>query len=250
MTLPSVFIDRPFAHRGLHNAEMDRAENSKKSILAAIVAGYGIEIDLQLSCDGVPMVFHDYSLGRLAQANGPIAQRSAAELGAINLLYDGGSIQTLSQVLNQVAGQVPLLIEFKDQDRQMGPNIGPLGKAAAKILRNYSGPYAVMSFNPHAVYELQHLLPETPRGIVTDPYSAKDWPTLPAHVRNHLRNISDYGSTGSCFISHNQTDLTAKPVTLLKYVGATILCWTVKSAKAEAHARKVADNITFEGYMA
>lgn len=250
MTLPAAFLDRPLAHRALHDIAMGQAENSTKSVAAAIVAGYAIEIDLQLSSDGVPMVFHDYDLGRLAEATGPVAQRTAVELGAIALRHDGGGIPTLSQVLDQVAGQVPLLIEFKDQDGQMGPNVGSLGEAAAKILRQYTGSFAVMSFNPHAVDELQRLLPDAPRGIVTDPYSDRDWPTLPASIRDHLRNIPDYTQTGSSFISHNQSDLGAAPVGTLKSAGASILCWTVKSANVEARAREIADNITFEGYLA
>ncbi len=250
MTLPDVFLNRPIAHRALHDTAMGRAENSTKSIAAAIAAGYGIEIDLQLSSDGVPMVFHDYDLGRLTGASGPVAQRTAAELGAIPLLHDGGGIPTLAQVLDLVAGQVPLLIEFKDQDGQMGPNVGPLGAAAAEILRGYAGLFAVMSFNPHAVDELQRLLPGTPRGIVTGSFVATNWPTLPTHVRDHLRGIPDYDRTGSCFISHRQSDLDAAPVVALKSAGAAILCWTVKSAEVEARARKIADNITFEGYLA
>jgi len=250
MMLLAAFFDRPFAHRALHDVGLGRAENSTKSIAAAIAAGYGIEVDLQLSSDGVPMVFHDYDLGRLTGVAGPIAQRTAAELGAIPLLHDGGGIPTLAQMLNLVAGQAPLLIEFKDQDGQMGQNVGPMGNAAAQILRDYTGAFAVMSFNPHAVDELQRLLPDAPRGIVTDPYSASDWPILPAHVRDHLRGIPDYARTGSCFISHNQADLDAAPVAALKSAGAAVFCWTVKSAKVETRARKFADNITFEGYLA
>jgi glycerophosphoryl diester phosphodiesterase len=250
MTLPPVFFDRPFAHRALHDVTAGRAENSTKSIAAAIATGYGIEIDLQLSSDGVPMVFHDYDLARLSLGIGPVAQQTAAQLNAITLRHDGGGIPTLEQVLEQVQGQVPLLIEFKDQDGQMGPNVGSLGSAAAALLRDYAGPFAVMSFNPHAVGELQHLLPNAPRGIVTDPYRAADWPTLPAAVCDHLRDILDYQLTGSCFISHNQSDLDAAPVAAVKSAGAAILCWTVKSAEIEGRARKVADNITFEGYLA
>jgi len=250
MTLPAVFFDRPIAHRALHDVGAGRAENSTKAIAAAIDANYGIEIDLQLSSDGVPMVFHDYDLARLAEATGAVAQRTAADLGKIALRHDGDGIPTLAQVLAQVDGQVPLLIEFKDQDGLMGPNVGALGGAAAKLLRDYAGPYAVMSFNPHATAELKSLLPDVPRGIVTDPYRADDWPMLPATVRDHLRSIPDYADTGSCFVSHKQSDLTAEPVTTLKAQGATILCWTVKSAEVEARARQIADNITFEGYLA
>jgi len=250
MTLPAVFFDRPFAHRALHDARYGRAENSPKAIAAAIDAGYGIEIDLQLSLDGIPMVFHDYDLARLTTGKGAVAQQTASQLGTTSLRHDGDGVPTLEQVLSQVDGRVPLLIEFKDQDGQMGPNVGALGAAAASILRTYDGPFAVMSFNPHAVDELRHLLPDAPRGIVTDPFKRNEWATLPAHVCDHLRGIPDYDRTGACFISHNQDDLDARRVAALKSAGATILCWTVKSKQIELRARKIADNITFEGYLA
>ena len=250
MTLDPAFLARPIAHRALHDVAAGRAENSPKAIAAALDAGYGIEIDLQLSRDGVPMVFHDYALDRLAEATGAIAQRTAAELAQITLRHDGDGIPTLAQVLDQVAGRVPLLIEFKDQDGQMGPNIGTLGHEAAKLLRTYQGAIGVMSFNPHAVNEMRDLLPDVPRGIVTDPYSADDWPILPAKVRENLAKIPDYDAAECCFISHNVHDLTDPRVTDLRAHGATILCWTVKSADVETQARKVAHNVTFEGYLA
>lgn len=250
MKLPDVFLNRPLAHRGLHDIAAGRAENSLKSFQAAIDGNYGIELDLQISSDGVAMVFHDYGLARLTAAKGPVAQHTAAQLGDISLLHDGDGIPTLAKVLALVDGRVPLLIEVKDQDGQMGPNIGPLGEAAAYCLRDYKGPFAMMSFNPHATAEMMQLLPEAPRGIVTDPYTADDWPLLPQATRETLRAIPDYARTGSCFVSHNLADLRAPRIAALKAEGAAILCWTVKSAETEAEARKVADNITFEGYLA
>ena len=250
MKLPDAFLSRPLAHRGLHDKKAGRAENSRKAFQAAMEAGYGIELDLQLSSDGVAIVFHDYELGRLTGAKGAVAQQTATDLGTIPLLQDGDGIPTLAEVLALVDGRVPLLIEIKDQDGQMGPNIGPLGEAAAYCLRGYAGPFAVMSFNPHATAEMAQLLPEAPRGIVTDPYTADDWPLLPQTTRETLRAIPDYARTGSCFVSHNVTDLRAPRIAALKAEGAAILCWTVKSAEMEVEARKVADNITFEGYLA
>lgn len=250
MTLDPAFLASPLAHRGLHDVAAGRAENSRKAIAAAINAGYGIEIDLQLSSDGVPMVFHDYALDRLAEATGPVAMRTAVELGGIPLRHDGDGIPTLAEVLDQVAGQVPLLIEIKDQDGLMGSKIGPLGAATAELVRAYQGPVAMMSFNPHAVIEMRDLLPNVPRGLVTDPYTADDWPTLPENTRTLLAQIADYDAADCCFVSHKVRDLDAPRITELRENGATILCWTVKSPQVEAEARKVAHNITFEGYLA
>lgn len=248
MTLPPSFLAQPIAHRALHDAAI--AENSMSAIRAAVAAGYGIEIDIQPSKDGAPMVFHDYDLGRLTQETGPVAMRTAAELGEIALKGGGGRVPTLMQVLKAVAGRVPLLIEIKDQDGALGPKVGDLEKAVCEELDGYTGDVAMMSFNPHSVAACQAHAPHIPRGITTCPYPAKDWPTVPETVRAALREIPDYDRVGASFISHQQDDLGSPHVAALKARGVPVLCWTVRSPEIEAEARKVADNITFEGYRA
>lgn len=250
MTLPPAFLDRPITHRGLHDVMNGRPENSVEAIEAAIAAGYGIEIDLQLSNDGAAMVFHDYHLARLTAETGPVGQRSTADLQAIPLTGGTQGIPTLPEVLALVNGQVPLLIEIKDQDGAMGPNIGPLEHATATALQDYTGDVAVMSFNPHAVSAFGAAAPDIPRGLVTSAYVYDDWPTVPEAICDRLRDIPDYVGTGATFISHEAADLNRPRVADLKAQGATILCWTIKSAAAEAQARKIADNVTFEGYLA
>jgi len=132
----------------------------------------------------------------------------------------------------------------------MGPNVGALEAATARALSGYKGAFAVMSFNPHSVAAMAELLPDAPRGIVTSAYTAEDWPTVPAATRDILRDIPDFDRTGSSFISHEAADLDRPRVAELKAAGATILCWTIKSAAEEAKARKVVHNITFEQYLA
>jgi glycerophosphoryl diester phosphodiesterase len=250
MTLPATLLTRPITHRGLHDVKDGRPENSVEAIKAAIDASYGIEIDLQLSKDGVAMVFHDYHLGRLTERSGPVAQRTAEELQSITLLGGEASIPTLDTVLDLVRGQVPILIEIKDQDGEMGPNVGTLEKATADLLKDYSGDVAVMSFNPHAVIAFGEAAPAVPRGLVTSAFDTTDWAPLPARVCKQLRDIPDYDRCGATFISHEAPDLARPRVADLKAGGAAILCWTIKSAAQEAEARKVADNVTFEGYLA
>lgn len=248
--LPKSFLDRPIAHRGYHDAHAGRPENSRAAFEAAIEAGYGIELDLQLSKDAQAMVFHDYDLHRLTVAKGAIQQRTAKELGAISLRYSDETVPTLVEVLELVAGRVPLLIELKDQDGAMGANIGPLEEATAQALATYTGDVALMSFNPNSVARMADLLPQRPRGITTCAYSAKDWLTLGAKVRNHLREIPDFDRAQADFISHKHKALTAPRVAELKARGVPILCWTIRSPAEEAVARKIADNVTFEGYVA
>ncbi|MEL6684124.1 MAG: glycerophosphodiester phosphodiesterase family protein [Pseudomonadota bacterium] len=250
MTLPASFFARPISHRALHDRKAGRVENSMKSIQAAVGARYGIEIDVQLTSDGHAMVFHDDLLDRLTAETGPVRGRTRAELEAIALTDDGGMIPSLENVLKVVAGQVPLLIEIKDQDGAMGPDVGPLEEATCAALQGYAGDVALMSFNPHAIVACADLAPHIPRGIVTSSYEAMFWPEVPAETRDILREIPDYDRVGACFISHEATDLDRPRVAALKAQGAQILTWTIRSAKAEADARRIVDNVTFEGYLA
>ncbi len=250
MTLDPAFTRRPIAHRGLHDRARGAPENSLEAFRAAVASDYGIELDLQPSRDGVAMVFHDHDLGRLTAQQGPVAQQSAADLGRIALTGGLEGIPTLAQVLDLVQGRVPLLIEIKDQDGAMGEDVGALEAATAAALARYHGPVALMSFNPHSIAEMARLAPHLARGLVTSAYDPDVWAPLSAATCNRLRDIPDYDRTGASFISHEVADLARPRVADLKARGAAVLCWTVRSAAIEAAARKVADGITFEGYLA
>ena len=248
------FLRLPIAHRAFHDAGARRPENSLPAIRAAIREGYGIEIDLQPSADGQAMVFHDDDLGRLTYDTGPVAGRSTAELQRIRVRASPEPIPTLRQVLAEVAGRVPLLIEIKDQSGVMGPTDGVLEAAAAAALQGYDGPVALMSFNPASVAHMARLAPEIPRGLTTYAFPASDFPAdmgpeLNAH-REALAAIADFDAVGASFISHHWRDLDRPRVAALKAQGAAVLCWTIRSTEEEAAARRIAQNITFEGYPA
>ena len=248
--LPKSFLARPLAHRAYHDKAHGRVENSLSAVKSAIEHGYGIEIDVQLASDGVAMVFHDYDLRRLTIEQGPLAQRSSAQLAQIPLMGDSTMIPTLAQVMDLVAGRVPVLIELKDQDGGLGPNTGPMGKAVAQVLEPYKGPVAVMSFNPHAMAEMGRLLPDVPRGLTTGLFNPTDWPTIAQPTLERLSQIPDYSHVGASFISHYHQELDHPRVSELNTQGAAILCWTIRSTEEATAARKYADNITFEGYAA
>jgi glycerophosphoryl diester phosphodiesterase len=250
MALPSSFLTTPLAHRGLHDAASRRPENALSAFRAAVAAGYGIELDVQVSADGEAMVFHDDTLDRMTAEAGPLAARTAAELGRITLTNSDDRIPTLSQVLQVIAGRVPLLIELKDAGETLGPTDGRLEQAVARALAGYAGPVAVMSFNPHQIIALRTLAPAIPRGLTTDAFEAKDWPHVAPESCARLAGIPDYDATGASFLSHHFRDLARPRVRELQAKGAAILCWTIRSPEQEAEARRIAQNITFEGYRA
>ena len=249
MTLPRAFLDTPIAHRGLHDADAGRPENSMAAMRAAVAAGYGIEMDIQAAADGIPMVFHDATLDRMTAATGPVLARDARGLGGIGLNGGSDGIPTLAEVLAEVDGKVPLLIEIKDQSRIMGPVDGALERAVAAALVGYDGPVAVMGFNPHTVAALAVAAPHIPRGIVTGSYGHPEWAPLGAARIAKLRAIADFDGVGASFISHDKDDLDDAAVAALKCRGVPVLSWTITSEAEADKARRIADNITFERFL-
>lgn len=246
--LPRQFLSRPIAHRGLHDAASGVPENSMAAIRAAIEHGYGIEIDLQLTADAAAVVFHDYDLERLTDGVGRVRARTAKDLSTLRLKGSTETIPDFSEVLSLVNGQVPLLVEMKDQDGALGEDVGKLEADVARALEEYSGPVAVMSFNPHSVSAMQTLAPDVPRGLVTEDFRSEEWSATPER-RAALSRIEDFDRVGACFISHDHRALDMPAVTALKQRGIPVLCWTIRTPEEEARARRIADNVTFEGYF-
>ncbi|SHF35627.1 Glycerophosphoryl diester phosphodiesterase [Litoreibacter ascidiaceicola] len=249
MTLPAAYFARPITHRGLHDRSKGVIENSMSAFKAAIDAGYGIELDVQQSFDGQAMVFHDYDMARLTGESGPIQTRTAETIRGMTLSKSHDTIFDLPAVLDLIDGRVPVLIEVKDQDGAMGPNVGPLERAVADALDGYRGDAAVMSFNPHSTRMMSELSPNRPRGLVTDPFRPSNWAPLSPKICRRLRDIPDYGWSTASFISHKAADLRRPRVAELKAKGAQILCWTIKSQAKADKALEIAQNITFEGFI-
>lgn len=244
------FLTRPLAHRGLHDASRGVMENTRDAFIAAIDAGYGIELDVQLSADGHAVVFHDEWLYRLTGQDGCVTDRTAHELALIRVGAGQNRIETLQDILRLVGGRVPVLIEIKDQSLTLSQTNGLLERAVAAAVLGYAGPVAVMSFNPHAMDHFKQHAPDVSRGLTTCGFAANDWPEVAQGRCAELADIPDFERLDASFISHDVNDLENASVMRIQDLGYPILCWTVKSADQEKQARKICDNVTFEGYLA
>jgi len=245
--LPKAFTARPIAHRALHGP--GRPENSRAAVSAAVAAGYAIEIDLQMSADGVAMVFHDRDLHRLTGERGPIGARPAAALRKTPLRGGDDGIPSFADILALVDGRVPLLVEIKDQTGTHGPGDGRLERAAAADLAGYGGEVAVMSFSTHSVASFAEAAPHVPRGCVTRAFSAANSPGVPAARLAELARLDALETLGASFVSHRWQDLGLPRVAEIKSAGLPVLCWTTRSPGQERRARRIADGVTFEGYL-
>ena len=247
--LNPAFLKTPIAHRALHDASKGVYENCRSAIIAAIEHGYAIEIDLQLSADGRAMVFHDDTLDRLTDKRGDVSDYTAAELSRIKVGSGQDVIEPLEDILHLIDGRVPLLIELKDQSRQLSQTDGGLEQATIDALSIYHGPVAVMSFNPYMIATMAKLSSDLPLGLTTGSFMDPSW-GIDAERIAHLSQIADFDPTRYSFVSHFALELAAPCIQTLQEQGAAIFTWTIRSPQAEAIARQTVDNITFEGYLA
>jgi glycerophosphoryl diester phosphodiesterase len=234
---------RPIAHRGLHGGAI--VENTLEAADAAASANYAIECDIQLTADGEPVVFHDDTLDRLTVAAGPLRTRTLADLKSIAYRDTAGRIPSLKEFLARVSGRTPLLIELKsnwDGDTR-------IAERAVADLANYSGPFALMSFDPWLVRALRLLAPSLPRGIVAERrYDDPEW-HLSAAQKFALGNFTHIGQTRPHFVAYWVRDLPAwVPLFARNVLGMPLLTWTVRSEAERARAARWADQMIFEGF--
>jgi glycerophosphoryl diester phosphodiesterase len=228
---------RAYAHRGLHGS--GRIENSRAAFRAAIDAGFGIELDVQMSHDGEAFVFHDSVLDRLTHDSGPVSERRAAELSAIKLRGTDETIPKIAEVLNLIDGKVPLLIEVK---AEQGP-VGGLCLAVRRALEGYRGPVAVMSFNPQVGRWFRDHAPRLARGLVVTEQGQRK---IPDKVKGAIaRGISLWRGKPD-FLAYDIRDLPSRFAARQRRRGLPILTWTVREADQERTAAACADEIIFE----
>lgn len=228
---------RPYAHRGLHGA--GGIENSPSAFAAAIRAGHGIELDVQLTSDGEAAVFHDTDLKRLTGSPGRLADHSAAELAAIRLIGGTDTIPTLRSVLELIGGQAPLLIEIKTPGRECGR----LCRAVARALAGYQGPVAVMGFNPQVARWFRRHAPDIAHGLVVSEEGPK---TFTEKLVKAAKRIGSVIIARPDFLAYDVRSLASSLPRRLRAHGVPVLTWTVRTPADRERAETFADQIIYE----
>ena len=234
-----------YAHRGYHDGNVAVPENSLASFRAAIDAGYGIELDVQLSSDKVPMVFHDADLMRVCGVEGKIWDYTCAELQQMKLFDTEERIPTLEETLALIGGQVPILVEYK-----MDKVDTDVCAYSHELLKNYDGPSAVQSFHPFALFWYRQNAKDVPRGILAKNFirDKKEKGQEPSIVdfltTNLMLNVVGYPD----FVAYDWQDADYFALKLTRLMGAKTSTWTLKDP-ANYQAVKGEFNLyTFEGF--
>jgi glycerophosphoryl diester phosphodiesterase len=230
---------RPVAHRGLHDATRGIIENTPSAFSAAIAGQFAIECDLQRAGDGEAMVFHDETLDRLTQRQGPLAALSSQELKAVPFKATDDRMMMLGDLCTLVEGRVPLVIEMKSHfngDTRVAVR-------AAEVLQRYAGPVAVMSFDPAMISAIAAAAPGLPRGLVAErKLLTENGVSRGAYLRAVLRARPH-------FLAWSVRDLPASLPLLARYAfGLPLLTWTVRTEADRTRASRWADQMIFEGF--
>lgn len=237
---------RPIAHRGLHHAAAGVIENTPAAVGEAVAAGYGIEVDLQISADGEAMVHHDDVLGRLTEGQGRLDRITAAELKRVPFRGSDARMITLGELCDLVGGRVPILPELKsrfDSDPRL-----PL--RVATVLFGYRGPVAPMSFDPMQLQVLRQKAPTLPRGIVAAKYRPHPyWDQMPPWLRHRMGSLLPALACRPQFVAYAFDNLPAlAPFLARRLFRLPLLTWVVRTPLARQRAQRFADQVIFEDF--
>jgi glycerophosphoryl diester phosphodiesterase len=226
--------ERPIAHRGFHDMNKQVWENTPGAFDRAVRSGFAIECDLQMSSDGIPIVFHDYVLKRLCGVEGNVRQMTAAELTKLQVGRTGDTIQTLEQMLDQINGNTGLVIELKPQEPR---DIEAFASAVVKSLDVYQGPVALMSFDKDIISALIALNSGWAIGL-----------TAHGSKADQIRDNELALEMPLDFVSFHVADLPCPFVDKARALGLPVITWTVRDAESLELTMKHADQMTFEGF--
>lgn len=229
-----------YAHRGLFDNKSDAPENSLAAFRKAVEAGYGIELDVQLSKDKQLVVFHDATLKRMCGVKGNVWDYTLEELKQFKLADSKEQIPTFEEFLAVVDGKVPFILEYKLDVAQT-----IVCEKANEVLKNYKGVYCIESFHPLALMWYRKNRPDVLRGQLCEEFfRAKKYRKKPLFwvlsymVFNFL--------TRPDFIAYNHEHAHNISRRICRKMGALSVAYTIKSSEEYEKAKEKFDLFIFD----
>ena len=237
------FMNVHYAHRGLHDNETDAPENSLSAFQKAVDAGYGMELDVQLTKDEIPVVFHDASLKRMCGVDGKVWKYTYEELKQFKLAKSNETIPTFESVLKLIDGKYPLIVEYKLDRPQT--RVCELGN---ELLSRYHGTYCIESFHPFALMWYKKHRPDVMRGQLSEEFfrekefkSHKIY-TLVAFLLTNVLTRPD-------FIAYNHKYESNISRRICRKLGALSVAYTIQSQKQYEKAKNKFDLFIFDSFI-
>ena len=233
----------PVAHRGLWTPD-GAPENSLGAFQAACQAGYGVELDVQLSADGEAVVFHDDHLKRMTGAEGKIRDYSAADLAQMRLAGTDEYVPTLLETLAVIGRRAMVHVELKTPYGE----VGPLEQRVHEVLMDHVGPTCVIGFNPYSHAWFADRFPGVLRGL--DSYDYKRAPQLAEVQREAFARLEHVAIARPHFLAMHIAMLPDERVAKYRAEGMPVVGWTVRDPAQWDAVKDHCDNLIFEGFAA
>ena len=233
-----------YAHRGLHNNQSEAPENSLAAFRLAVDHKYGIELDVQLTKDGIPVVFHDYTLTRVCGEKKKVVEIDYKDLCQYKLFSSKERIPTLMEALTCIDGKVPIIIELK-----IPWSAKRTCEVVAKVLSKYQGVYCIESFNPFGLIWYRKNLPQVVRGQLSSDFIKEK--TKGSKVQFFLlKNLLLNFQTKPDFIAYHYIYKRSLSFTLCKRLyRAKTVAWTIQSQKALEESHDMFDLFIFDSFI-
>ena len=239
----SVLKGVHYAHRGLHDNHSDAPENSMKAFQKAVDAGYGIEMDIQLTKDKIPVVFHDETLNRMCGVEGKVWEFTFEELQKLTLAESEERIPKFEDVLALVGGKVPLIVEYK-----LDVPSTEVCEIADPMLQAYNGIYCIESFHPFAVKWYREHRPEVIRGQLSQDFSKQE-KYKGKFIFWLLSNLLTNVLTRPDFIAYNHKDADMFSRKVCSLMGALPVAYTIKSQEEYEKAKDQFELFIFDSFI-
>ena len=239
----SVLKGVHYAHRGLHGNHSDAPENSMKAFQKAVDAGYGIEMDIQLTKDKIPVVFHDETLNRMCGVEGKVWEFTYEELQKLTLAESEERIPKFEAVLALVGGKDPLIVEYK-----LDVPSTEVCEIADPMLQAYNGIYCIESFHPFAVKWYRKHRPEVIRGQLSQDFSKQE-KYKGKFIFWLLSNLLTNVLTRPDFIAYNHKDADMFSRKVCSLMGALPVAYTIKSQEEYEKAKDQFELFIFDSFI-
>lgn len=232
-----------YAHRGLFDNASQAPENSLAAFRKAVEAGYGIEMDVQLTRDKVPVVFHDFTLDRICGKPGKVCEYTWQELKDFTLCDSKETIPRFDQALKIIKGRVPLIVELKVE--WLDISVCPI---ADEILKAYKGLYCIESFNPLVLSWYRRYHNDVVRGQLSDGFiKSGEFKGVLYFVLQHLM-LNWVTKPDFVAYNHLYADVPARRLCRSLYRNMAA-AWTIKSQEELDAARDKFDLYIFDSFI-
>lgn len=228
------------AHRGFHSNNEYIYENSLSAIKKALDYNYAIEMDIQLTLDDELVVFHDRTFKRLCGDDRYVSKTSYKDIQKIYFKNTLEHPPLFKDVLKTVSGKKPLLIELKSFK-----NYKNLVDITIKELNDYTGLFALFSFDFRIVNYLKKKYPHIYRGQITSYFNDDKMNFILKFI---MKTMIFNAFSKPHFISYDAKYLPNKYANKCLDKNMIVISYTARNQEVFNKVREKYHNIVFEDF--